>query len=1215
MSDSRESEKPENDKPAIFRSDMAEQPVADEGAEKIFPSDDNWDSEKPYWWAEEGTSAYTTHYSSTYPTAGGAASYRAYSYDDAFDDVDDRWYRKNKFQTRKYRDYSPSRLFRSSFSGGYDYGYSYRSSSSYNYTSGIDSDLANKAIRALRSLTRNANTVADKTAKINYVVKFSGGADINTNGDQIAAKTGKQQQQVIFVSPDDLVKADDEDATDAAVDALTGFVLLRVQIAQTIDRPVIEAVNKTTASAIPAKLADLILQAPVTTEIAENTTTDYIDSYAAGMLTKGMFTRLCRRGVVKDWGGFAPYFVRHARKVEAIRDKLAPVDGTKLSVERLAAQITYNFVSDENPIPLDADIEAIVAKHLGAELAIPDILPACAALVADLRAHLEKSGDAEAGEMESALRDILNELASKNDEKHINAQKALESRLNDVGEFLDNARECEMHTAFSDSELDELEQIHKNAQQMRALEKIVDAVEQNNHAIQSAVSEADKHQKNETATQTIKDAAEAQLVWLARAAAANIKSNINHYITRIPGEFLADRGVDLAALSETAKAVAASNAESIRKNIEELLACAAEVAEATAAATRKETKKLRAATTNVLENNAAKMQQIGANLDGFMATATAIAEDAAALVPENPNAAHIASLRPAVCHGENGSRAMLTNTKAQNSELRQELGEVRGLRKVSDIFARAKDEAESVGMISRTFYERMNSRVSHGPLSKMMAIAENRHSSEMRNHVGALENFKCSGDWRPDGIRAFMSEIEKQRPSFGASLVRQTHEKLLQALLAQLKAKMADKNKLESERDEADSALPDDFSELDPGLQQTINNIAEHIGLTPRMLFEILRRMQNDDDDSAQNTQAAELGKKLVDNLLESASKINPIDEQLFGAQVLNTSSDLLDGSLDTIHDEAERAVEEDYVAYTNANNTRPKITVHPQEMNLAQARTVVQRVIAANRGGIDRIRNALTFHSDKRTDEMYGLTSGDLDEGNLHKLRYDSEHIWSQRKVTRLPDVAVGILVDQSGSMSGNSGGRNGGPKIAQAREMCIVLAAAVKLLPGVHLHIYGHTANSGAHGCDSDLQLFEHYSSYGDARNADISRLGGIKSMCNNYDGYAIKETAKRIALDPAKRKYLFIIADGMPSGQGYGGEEAEKHVKSVCSYVRNKLKIQTYAFGVGLGSDTSAFREQYGENNVVFLSQVQQALPKIVRFLRNVLQKEKTLVTDVD
>jgi nitric oxide reductase activation protein len=103
-----------------------------------------------------------------------------------------------------------------------------------------------------------------------------------------------------------------------------------------------------------------------------------------------------------------------------------------------------------------------------------------------------------------------------------------------------------------------------------------------------------------------------------------------------------------------------------------------------------------------------------------------------------------------------------------------------------------------------------------------------------------------------------------------------------------------------------------------------------------------------------------------------------------------------------------------------------------------------------------------------------------------------------------------------------------------------------------------------------------------------------------------------AKRLAQDEAKRKYLFVIADGLPSGFGYGGDTANKHVASVCTFVRDRLKIGTYAFAVGVPpSHSKQFQNQYGTKNVVFVDKVMKCLPQIVRFLRNTLQQERKLV----
>jgi len=266
--------------------------------------------------------------------------------------------------------------------------------------------------------------------------------------------------------------------------------------------------------------------------------------------------------------------------------------------------------------------------------------------------------------------------------------------------------------------------------------------------------------------------------------------------------------------------------------------------------------------------------------------------------------------------------------------------------------------------------------------------------------------------------------------------------------------------------------------------------------------------------------------------------------------------------------------------------------------------RTMARDIVAKSRQAIGKIRDALEFQNGRRTGEVYGTRSGDLDEGGLHKLGYDCEHIWSQQTITKLPDVAVGILVDQSGSMSSAS-------KIIHAREICIVLAEAVKQIPGVHLHIYGHTANRSGR---IDVSLYTHYSSTADhaARGADLSGLGAIVAQSNNYDGYAIKEAAKLLNMDPAKRKYLFVISDGLPHGEGYGGDPAEKHVTSVCAFVRERLRIGLYAFAVGAHrGEMGNFEQQYGKANTVFVSHVAACLPKIVRFLRKALQREKKLV----
>jgi nitric oxide reductase activation protein len=449
-------------------------------------------------------------------------------------------------------------------------------------------------------------------------------------------------------------------------------------------------------------------------------------------------------------------------------------------------------------------------------------------------------------------------------------------------------------------------------------------------------------------------------------------------------------------------------------------------------------------------------------------------------------------------------------------------------------------------------------------------------------------------DWHQPAISRFLEELTHgpAKADFSNHAIKAANEELFKALRA-----------LFYDKDGGYADIPESMRGVSDENKGKLESAAESLGVPAKKLLQMLREISNDENAGKSNADADELGCMIKERLAPMAKENSPIDDGLFG-ELVEKASTVLDGTaLTQINDEARNAAEEEYVAYLNHTEAKPTVKVKKTtKKDAIGGQAVVTRVIGQNRSAISRIREALQFQSTKRTGEVYGLRDGDLDEGSLHKLRYDSEHIWSQKTVSQLPDVAVGILVDQSGSMSS-------GHKIDQARDMCIILSEAVRKVSGVHLHIYGHTANQ--HG-NADLTLFEHHSSVLGAENADLGALGNIRAYSNNYDGYAIKETAKLLDQDPAKRKYLFVIADGLPHGQGYSGDEAEKHVTSVCSFVRTRLKIPTYAFAVGVPTyERDSFESQYGKNNVLFLSRVQQCLPQITRFLRNALQREKTLV----
>lgn len=1086
---------------------------------------------------------------------------RQYSYDDAFDDASPVWYRQSSFGFSRYSDYSPSRLFRSSFSSTY---------SGYSSYSG-DNEAKNKAIRALRTLTRNANTVADAASKIQYSVQFSSGAD--SNGVTAEITTGKQQN--IYVCPDDVVSSKDADEEDAAVDALTGFVLLRVQLTQSVDADTIRKINACGVRSMPMYLAQLVQNIAGGAAVSSGgAAAELVDNYFAGMLAKSMLTRLCRKAVVQDWSGFAPYFVRHAKKFLAAKEK---IEALPPSVEGFATKIAYNLVAAEDEIAVIPEIAKIVDEHLGEKLDPVNILSACQNLIAKIREWFASQAENTPGAIESALADAIEKVAERNKGGGSAATEEQEMRagLDELAGAMDDLyrEEADSHDRLDafQAGLNESREISDKITEMIYKEKFINGLKNLVKQLKASLAEL-----RDDVSRTAHNSYMAEM----------IQQHLKHFHAQ---------AADLAkAVPETAK-VAAPNFKELMKEAADPLSAAVSMHDAAEKFVKQftpATKSIISELRKILQERAskhaelvapelAKTQEMGRKTDELLkklgelnkkfGSAAAAVEIAARLTAALAEAErNIKSMHEQLKQSAASTARSGTGLRTQAREIDSVLDKMRissatlALNAVRWAFGGGNSQAQKFVNEAMNSYEAANQ-------------AEERHDSHDLNA------------WHEPAISEFLSTEGLNAAQFVAMALREVNKELFESLTTAM--------------NEAVGGPPTGINGLPQDQLEKLQKAADGLGISPQELLNMLRSANKAQRGGKNCSEATRVGDIVNEVFNRDVQELSPIDEHLFGETVQKKTT-VLDGSaIDTVNQEAKNAVEEEYVAYLSDSNARPKMRVtRKSQKTHPYTQRIAAEVIKRSRGAIDKIRNALQFQNNKRTGEVYGTLSGDLDEGSLHKLRYDSEHIWSQKTITKLPDVAVGLLVDQSGSMCG--------PKIDQAREMCILLAEAIKRIKGVHLHIYGHTANRGG---QTDLELFEHFSSVNSAESANLGHLGDIQAYSNNYDGYAIKETAKLLNQDPAKRKYLFVIADGLPHGTGYAGEDARKHVTSVCTFVRSRLKIPTYAFAVGVpNSERAHFEEQYGANNVIFLSRVSACLPQIVRFLRNALQKEKTLVS---
>ncbi|NDD52315.1 hypothetical protein EBZ39_00285 [bacterium] len=1125
-----------------YESDKAKQPADSDTKKRRYSSDrDNDDKD------DRTILGFDTRYTTEDSKAGtdyggyGYSGYSGYGYYDELDDTASEWYRRSSFRYGRGADYSPSSQFRSTFSGRY---YSSFSSGS------AHDDAKNKAIRALRNLTRSANTIVDKTSSKaeSFAVQFSAGSD--SNG--VTAELNEEKKRIVFVSPDELLATTTTEDEDAVIDALTGFVLLRVQISQDVKPDVIGQINATGLHTAAFRMAETVIVnkdrlAGINPKAFSQETTD---DYLAGVLAKSMLTKLARRNVVSSWGGFTPYFIRHAKKFAAVRENL---EKAPPSVETAVSTLGYNMLADETPLELPKEINDIAAKHLGTEVAPEELLDKCRELVAEIRALFSAkeaaTGEAAAGAIEKALEEMMANAQAEQGGTSA-GDKATREFLSEIagsfGEAFDTGRaSCEANNAASEKETNTLSDIKKAS----SLETLLKNLENMGKQLEEAKKLFEEARSADGA-----------------AVAAGAKNNIAYAISSRPA---AESALKAMGIPETEEFFKAANApmpigEAAKEQAEKLAALLEAVS-------KQATKKLKARRNELktaAESCSADIEKRIKDAEALVAAKLAeLAEKLAEMEKKDfdVKADEVEAGRNAMKNLPEGMKEFKHNLAKAALRVQAASKSVAGSRSLSTLLRAFQDAVNAathaMSFHSHCFYDNYSLHT-----NPTMA----RLSREMSSAVGSMPT--------PDAVRMAVDNVMSSRSVTDAGFMSALVNGFMSKLLSELHDKDA----------------------------ENYEKKAKELGISPETLSKLMKAFNSLLSSGKTAPKAEVAGKEAAEKLSAAQAKLSPVDRHLFGDKI-EAASKILDGSaIGHVNDEARHAAEEDYVAYLDHNDCKPHVVTRNEDEGRAHYRenrqVVVQEIRTKNRNAIERIRNALQFQGGKRTVETYGLRSGDLDEGNLHKLSYDCEHIWSQKTLSKLPDVAVGILVDQSGSMSGL--------KISQAREICITLAEAIRKIVGVRLYVYGHTANMGA---NDNVIIYEHYTP---AMGADMSKLGGIVAHCNNYDGYAVKDVAKRLAADTAKKKYLFVIADGLPSGNGYGGDSAEKHVTSVCKFTRDRLKIGTYAFAVGVqGYQQEKFKRQYGDKHVVFVDNVTKCLPQIVRFLRNAMQQERKLVTVED
>ena len=162
----------------------------------------------------------------------------------------------------------------------------------------------------------------------------------------------------------------------------------------------------------------------------------------------------------------------------------------------------------------------------------------------------------------------------------------------------------------------------------------------------------------------------------------------------------------------------------------------------------------------------------------------------------------------------------------------------------------------------------------------------------------------------------------------------------------------------------------------------------------------------------------------------------------------------------------------------------------------------------------------------------VHGCRSGLLDTSKLAEAYQGVPQVYIRQGHTVTNKTTVCVLIDESGSM--------GGSKERKAVEAGVLLNEALGNLPGVDLYVYGHTADIGGIG-NLNMSIYREGSNY-----KPKYSMSDIKAKCQNRDGMAIIETAKRVRKFTQSQCIMFVISDGEPAAYGYGGYGAIKDVR---------------------------------------------------------------------
>lgn len=201
----------------------------------------------------------------------------------------------------------------------------------------------------------------------------------------------------------------------------------------------------------------------------------------------------------------------------------------------------------------------------------------------------------------------------------------------------------------------------------------------------------------------------------------------------------------------------------------------------------------------------------------------------------------------------------------------------------------------------------------------------------------------------------------------------------------------------------------------------------------------------------------------------------------------------------------------------------------------------------------------------------------------DTHALcRNDGKVFYSNKLPNEMPELAVGLLLDESGSMGSCD-------RCTYARASAIILYDFCESL-GIPVMVYGHSTDYNA------VELYS-YAEFDGFDQDDKYRLMDIDARGSNRDGAALRYVAENLSKRPEAVKLLILVSDGQPAHSGYGGSAAEEDLRGIKQEYQRKGIIFVAA---AIGNDKENIERIYGDSflDISDLNQLPTKLTNVVK-----------------